>query len=67
MFTIALSEEEEQVLSTLLDNSIEDLRMEIHGTDRAQYKEMLHHQRNVLIQIRKQIHYVSEVSDALAF
>lgn len=48
MVHIDLSEEERQTLLYLLDNCISDLKAEIRETDRADYKEMLKHRKDVL-------------------
>ncbi len=48
MVHIDLSEEERQILLYLLDNCISDLKAEIRETDRADYKEMLKHRKDVL-------------------
>jgi hypothetical protein len=66
MYPILLTEEEQTALINLLDSSIEDLRIEIHETDRPQYKEMLRGQRDILVQIRHRLHHVPEFSDIIA-
>jgi hypothetical protein len=66
MYPILLSEEEQTALINLLDSSIEDLRIEIHESDRSQYKEMLRGQRDTLVQIRHRLHHVPEISDVIA-
>lgn len=48
MFHLDLTEEERQTLLYLLDDCIADLKHEIHDTDRAEYREMLKHRRDVL-------------------
>jgi hypothetical protein len=52
MVEIIFSREELDLLGELLEQSIEDLRAEMHETDRSQYKEMLQHRREALIEIR---------------
>jgi hypothetical protein len=41
MFPLVLTDEQKLLLTNLLENAIEDLRSEIHETDRSAYKEML--------------------------
>jgi hypothetical protein len=66
MYPILLTDEEQTALINLLDSSIEDLRIEIHESDRSRYKEMLRSQRDILVQIRHRLHQVSEISDVIA-
>ena len=55
MIEVIFSREELDLLGELLEQSIEDLRAEIHDTDRSKYKEMLHHRREALIEIRHKL------------
>lgn len=48
MLKLDLTEEERQTLVYLLEDCIADLKEEIHETDRADYKDMLKHRRDVL-------------------
>ncbi len=48
MIQLNLTEEERQTLVYLLEDCIGDLKEEIHETDRADYKEMLKHRKEVL-------------------
>lgn len=48
MLKITLTEEERQTLLYLLEDCISDLKGEIHETDRAEYREMLKHRKEVL-------------------
>lgn len=48
MLQLNLTEEERQTLLYLVGNCISDLRVEIHETERAEYKEMLKHRKEVL-------------------
>lgn len=48
MLKIDLTEEERQTLLYLLEDCISDLKEEIHETDRAEYREMLKHRKDVL-------------------
>jgi hypothetical protein len=48
MITIDLSDEERQTLVYLLESCITDLKAEIRETDRAEYKDMLKHRKDVL-------------------
>ena len=48
MITLDLSDEERQTLVYLLDSCISDLKAEIRETDRAEYKDMLKHRKDVL-------------------
>jgi hypothetical protein len=52
MVEITFSREEMDMLGELLEQTIEDLRAEIHETDHSHYKEMLQHRREALIEIR---------------
>lgn len=55
MITLTLADEELEILSGMLESDIEDLRQEIHDSDRSQYKEMLRHRREVLVRIHQQL------------
>lgn len=48
MLKLDLTEEERQTLLYLLEDCISDLKEEIHETDRADYKDMLKHRKDVL-------------------
>lgn len=48
MVQLNLNEEERQTLLYMLENCISNLKEEIHETDRADYKEMLKHRKDVL-------------------
>ncbi len=48
MLKLDLTEEERLTLLNLLDNCIGDLKEEIHETERADYKDMLKHRKDVL-------------------
>lgn len=48
MIQLNLNEEERQTLLYMLENCISNLKEEIHETDRADYKEMLKHRKEVL-------------------
>jgi hypothetical protein len=48
MVTFDLSDEERQTLLYLLESCITDLKAEIRETDRAEYKDMLKHRKDVL-------------------
>ncbi|NMB67489.1 MAG: hypothetical protein GYA20_01855 [Chloroflexi bacterium] len=48
MVTLDLSDEERQTLLYLLESCITDLKAEIRETDRAEYKDMLKHRKDVL-------------------
>lgn len=55
MFQLTLTDEERQTLLYLLDNCIAELKEEIHETDRAEYKEMLKHRKEVLLRLWKSV------------
>ena len=48
MVTLDLNDEERQTLLYLLESCITDLKAEIRETDRAEYKDMLKHRKDVL-------------------
>jgi hypothetical protein len=48
MLHLDLAEEEHQILADLLEEGIDELRLEIAATDRADYREMLKHREVVL-------------------
>ena len=45
MVTLTLTDDEWNTLCNLLDTHIEELRQEIHDSDRSNYKEMLRQNR----------------------
>jgi hypothetical protein len=51
MIQINLTQEEIQLLRGLLDTILEDLRVEIHATDKMEYKEMLKERKALLIKL----------------
>lgn len=61
MITLTLTDEEQDVLRSLLDTSIDDLRQEIHETDRSKYKDMLRHYRENLTHIRGKVVQVPDL------
>mgnify|MGYP001327199614 CR=1 FL=1 len=48
MVTLDLNDEERQTLLYLLESCITDLKAAIRETDRAEYKDMLKHRKDVL-------------------
>lgn len=48
MLHLDLNDEEQQILSDLLEEYIGDLRMEVADTDSSDYREMLKHRERVL-------------------
>lgn len=55
MAELKLSDEEAQVLKELLVHKLTDLDVEIHRTDRLEFKEQLRHRRLVLNNICERI------------
>jgi hypothetical protein len=51
MFTLTLTEEERAILTTVLEEYIPDLRMEVADTDSGDLREELKHQEAVLKKI----------------
>ncbi|GAP14288.1 hypothetical protein LARV_02054 [Longilinea arvoryzae] len=60
MLKLDLTEEERQTLVYLLEDCIADLKEEIHETDRADYKDMLKHRRDVLQKLWQALQPISE-------
>lgn len=51
MIQINLTPEEIQLLRGLLDTILEDLRVEIHATDKMDYKDMLKERKALLLKL----------------
>ena len=51
MIQLNLAQEEIQLLRSLLDTYLEDLRVEIHATDNMDYKEMLRSRKGILLKL----------------
>ena len=51
MIQINLTQEEIQLLRGLLDTILEDLRVEIHATDKMDYKDMLKERKVLLLKL----------------
>jgi len=51
MIQINLTQEEIQLLRGLLDTILADLRVEIHATDRMDYKDMLKERKALLLKL----------------
>jgi len=51
MIQLNLAQEEIQLLRSLLDTYLEDLRVEIHATDNMDYKEMLRSRKVILLKL----------------
>ena len=51
MIQINLTQDEIQLLKSLLDTYLEDLRVEIHATDNMAYKEMLRSRKAILLKL----------------
>lgn len=64
MLQLTLTEEERQTLLYLLENCIAELKEEIHETDRAEYKEMLKHRKEVLRKLWQSLQPVPEMPPA---
>jgi hypothetical protein len=61
MVTLNLTDEEWNTLCNLLDTQIEELRQEIHDSDRTNYKEMLRQNRETLLRIIHKLDHVAEL------
>lgn len=64
MLQLNLTEEERQTLLYLLENCISELKEEIHETDRADFKEMLKHRKEVLLKLWQALQPMAEQSPA---
>ena len=51
MIQINLTQDEIQLLRGLLDTILEDLRVEIHATDKMDYKDMLKERKALLLKL----------------
>jgi len=51
MIQLNLSTDEIQLLNSLVDSCIEDLRVEIQATDNMGYKEMLKQRKGILLKL----------------
>ena len=51
MIQINLTQDEIQLLRGLLDTILEDLRVEIHATDKMEYKDMLKERKALLLKL----------------
>jgi len=51
MTHLILTDDEREVLTDILETEISDLRMEIMGTDRLSYKEVLQNRERILKKI----------------
>lgn len=51
MVRLNLTEEEKEILTTVLESYLSDLRMEIADTDRKAFREMLEERKQVLIKV----------------
>ncbi len=51
MFSLTLSAEELELLRTLLQETLSDLRMEIADTDNSQYRTRLHQREDMINQL----------------
>jgi len=63
MFPLVLTDEQKILLTTLLENAIEELRSEIHETDRSAYKEMLKTRREEYQKILTHLKPVEQLAD----
>ncbi len=48
MFRVEISDEERDILSQILQNSLATLELEIHHTDHQEFKNLLKHRRETL-------------------
>jgi hypothetical protein len=64
MLQLSLNEEERLTLLYLLENCISDLRVEIHETERAEYKEMLRRRKKILRKLWQSLHLTPELPHA---
>jgi hypothetical protein len=55
MLHIELSDEEREVLAEILDSSLPKLDVEIHRTDKLEFKEALSHRRDIVKQISAKV------------
>ncbi|MCP4203234.1 MAG: hypothetical protein GY769_15025 [bacterium] len=51
MIQLDLDDNERQILCTVLDSYLSDLRMEISDTDRLEFREMLKERKAVLVRV----------------
>jgi hypothetical protein len=58
-----LTDEQKILLTTLLENAIEELRNEIHETDRSAYKDMLKNRREEYQKILTHLKPVEQLAD----
>ena len=64
MLHVDLTEEERELLETMLESCLSDLRAEIGDTDRHGYKEMLKQRELILKKIIAAVHEAKELEAA---
>ena len=65
MIHIQVTPEEQQLLVSILEQQISDLRTEITDTDTRDYKKMLKDQKQVLIQLLGKIQSIKNVAEGV--
>ncbi|HVO43624.1 MAG TPA: hypothetical protein VMT34_13415 [Aggregatilineales bacterium] len=60
MIQVELTLQEQQLLKSILEDQLSDLRVEIVETDRRDYKEMLKDRKKILTQLLQKIQPVEE-------
>jgi hypothetical protein len=65
MAQIQLNNEEAQVLKEYLEHKVTELDVEIHRTDRLEFKNELRHRRDILTRIRDSLAGSAAVPPAL--
>jgi hypothetical protein len=65
MAQIQLNNEEAQVLKEYLEHKVTELDVEIHRTDRLEFKNELRHRRDILTRIRDSLAGSTAVPPAL--
>ena len=56
MFQLVLNDEEQRVLSKILESELADLRVAVSGTGSYDYKSMLKHREEIIIKILGILH-----------
>ena len=64
MIQLMVTEEERELLMDILENNISDLRMEIAGTDRQEYRNMLKSRETIMKNIQSKLEQVPSEKDA---
>ena len=64
MIQLTLTEEEQELLIQILENDKSDLRMEIAGTDRLEYRNMLKKREALMKDIQQKLEQAAEKKTA---